>query len=548
MHESRIHIVLITLILLMSMATMGSVHEWAEDEPYYMIAAMHMDDGGSIIVPAYADGSPRFPKPILFYWLVLLSYKIMGVSLFASRLPAFLSAAAALFFTWRLSRQPGDRDSEAMGAVYILSSLYLFYFHGKVAITDMTMAAALTAGLCFLSEFVSGIGGQGRLYASAFAFGLAGLTKGPVAIALAFLTVAAAAAFWKGEGVAWPSPWQAILAFLIMIAVTGWWYIYMAVMFWPDFIRHQIGNEMASRMDGFFLVRFKNILWYLRRLAESGYPWTLLAAAALLLRALPKNRRFPRHTAWCGFGATLLFYGLLIDTKRTRYLVPALPFLAIILSDYLTAAFNNVRAGFFVSRLLKGLVVFMTALMIFLGGFLAVSARQDMSSVVYLKMGLYLLLAVVITAFMWSQLARLDHGFLMAAASALMVLNFTFATLVFQATLKNSPMAELAKATYRLPPGSKVGYSGIRRDLFSGTLYFFGNREVLVPGPGTQSLTHRVVDQRELDELGEKAAVVSESFSFSRGVSVDLMTSLRKGDLLARLPRDGYYLVRLVSQ
>lgn len=548
MLDSRLHIVLIAFVLLLSTATMGSVHEWAEDEPYYMIAAMHMDDGGSILVPSYADGAPRFPKPILFYWLILLSYKVLGVGLFASRLPALLSAAAALYFTWRLARQPDGGDSEAVAAVYILSSLYLFYFHGKVSITDMTMTAALTAGVCYLSEFVQGVGGPGRFYAAAFAFGLAGLTKGPVAIVLAFLTAGAAVILWKGEGVTWPSSGQVFLAFFIVLAVAGWWYVYMAVRFWPDFVRHQVGNEMVSRMDGFFLVRIKNILWYLRRLAESGYPWTLAAGVAVLMRALPRNRRFPRHIAWCGFAATLLFYGLLIDTKRTRYLVPALPFMALILSDYLTAAFNSVRTGFFMRKLLRSLVVFLIVLFVSIGAFLAVSARQDLGTGTYLKMGLYLLLSALIIMIMWGRLAWLNPNIMVAAAAAGMVLTFTFTTLVFQETLKKSPMEELARETYHLPADSRVGFSGINRDLFSGILYFFGNREVLVPGGGTQVLTHRVVDQDDLEELGERAEIVYGSFNFSRGMSVDLLESFRKGDLLKRLPRDSYYLVRLVGK
>ena len=541
----RLHILFIIAIFLLSALTIGSVHEWAEDEPYYMIAADHMEQGGSLLIPTYADGSPRFPKPVFFYWLVFLSYKVFGVSLFASRVPALISAAIALYFTFRLTGERGIRTQEGFTAVYVLASLYLFYFHGKVSITDITMTAAMTAGFCFVSEFLQGKGSNGSLYTAAFCFGLAGLTKGPVALVLVGLTVVPLLLAGKRREYKIPSTGQILMAILIMSAVTGWWYLYMAIQFGTVFLEHQLGNEIVSRMDGFFWVRLKNTLWYIRRLTESGYPWTLLVIFIFAMRISPVQSRTSRLISWCGLAATLLFYGLLIDTKRTRYLVPALPFVAIILSDYLVAGFRSLKLESVLKKALKAMMAFAFAVFITLSIIFFAAVRLDATVSLYVMVGIYILCCAGLMFLLWNPGLQVHPEALIAVVSVGMVLTFTFSTLIFQGTLKKSPMADLAEETHHLPAGSRVSYSTLRRDLFSGTLYFFGNRAVMVARDDNRNITHKVVTEKELDSFEGTPEVVASSFSYSRGIDVSIPESMRNGDLLRRLPRDNYYLIRV---
>ncbi len=545
MVNPRLHILFIAAIFLLSVLTMGSVHEWAEDEPYYMIAADHMEQGGSLLTPTYADGSPRFPKPIFFYWLVLLSYKVFGVSLFASRVPALVSAAIALYFTFRLTSERGVRPLEGFTAVYILASLYLFYFHGKVSITDMTMTAAMIAGFCLVSEFLQGKGSNGSFYTAAFAFGLAGLTKGPVALVLAVLTMVPLLLAGRKREYRIPSTGQILLAILIMSAVTGWWYVYMGIRFWPVFLEDQLGNEVVRRMDGFFWVRLKNTLWYIRRLTESGYPWTLVVIFIAAMRISPAKSRAPRLISWCGLATTLFFYGLLIDTKRTRYMVPALPFVAIILSDYLVAGFKSLKLESTVKRALKAMMVFAFAVFIILSVILLAAVRLDATVSLYVMVGIYIICCAGLMFLLQNPGLQAHPEALTAVVSVGMVLTFTFSTLIFQGTLKRSPMADLAKETYRLPAGSRLSYSALRRDLFSGTLYFFGNRAVMAARDDNRDITHKVVTEEEMESLEGTPVIVAASFNYSRGKNVSIPESMRNGDLLRRLPRDNYYLIRV---
>src|SRR4051794_20138109 len=46
------------------------------DEGLYTNAAMRMVNTGDYLTPYWADGKPRFNKPVLNYWLVAADFKI----------------------------------------------------------------------------------------------------------------------------------------------------------------------------------------------------------------------------------------------------------------------------------------------------------------------------------------------------------------------------------------------------------------------------------------------------------------------------------------
>jgi len=79
----------ILLILLLVSGTLfffrlGSPGLFDADEPAYAQAAREMLEGGDWVTPHF-NGRPRFDKPILFYWLISLSYRLFGVTEFAVR-------------------------------------------------------------------------------------------------------------------------------------------------------------------------------------------------------------------------------------------------------------------------------------------------------------------------------------------------------------------------------------------------------------------------------------------------------------------------------
>ena len=65
------------------------------DEKYYTDSVLKMIEREDCVTPYNADGSPRFLKPIVTYWVLMGSYKVFGISPFSSRLFFWLAGLGA---------------------------------------------------------------------------------------------------------------------------------------------------------------------------------------------------------------------------------------------------------------------------------------------------------------------------------------------------------------------------------------------------------------------------------------------------------------------
>ena len=104
------------------------------DEPRYAESAREMMVSGDYAVP-HLNFIPRVNKPGLFYWLILASYKIFGVSEFAARFPSAvfgLILILGLYF-W-VKNEIGEK--EAFISSLILLSTPIFFVISRLAIID----------------------------------------------------------------------------------------------------------------------------------------------------------------------------------------------------------------------------------------------------------------------------------------------------------------------------------------------------------------------------------------------------------------------------
>ena len=131
-----------------------SIHglEYRDDEIFYYKNTQEMLDTGNFLSPTYF-GEDRFQKPILYYWLVLLSYKIFGVNWFGARFVAVCFAALSVCLTWLIGKMLFDRRIATLSAI-ILMTIPLFFRHAKNVVPDMVLncfiIGALYCALCFL--------------------------------------------------------------------------------------------------------------------------------------------------------------------------------------------------------------------------------------------------------------------------------------------------------------------------------------------------------------------------------------------------------------
>ncbi len=167
-----------------------------QDEGRFAQAAREMSLSGDWVVPSFG-GEPRYDKPILIYWLTMLSYAIFGFSAWAARLPSQIAAAAlvALVAFWVRRRFVAGRG---LLAGLLLLSCPVFFIEARASTADMVMLLPAMLAMLLLENLWSAEGERTRRHKAVLFWALmAGsvLAKGPIGPAVVLATLVALWAF-----------------------------------------------------------------------------------------------------------------------------------------------------------------------------------------------------------------------------------------------------------------------------------------------------------------------------------------------------------------
>ena len=127
--------------------------EYRDDEIFYFKSTQEMVLNHAFLSPTYF-GENRFQKPILFYWLILFSYKLFGINWFAARLVGSLFGSLTIVLTWLIAREFFDRKLSILSC-FILMTVPLFFRHAKNAVPDMPFDFFIVLALYWMLKFIS---------------------------------------------------------------------------------------------------------------------------------------------------------------------------------------------------------------------------------------------------------------------------------------------------------------------------------------------------------------------------------------------------------
>src|SRR3989442_3965794 len=140
----------ILLLLLLSLplylVRLGRTGLSEPDEPYYAIPAQEMMTTGTYDVPLF-HGQPWFDKPILFYWIVMTSFLLFGVSEASARIGSVFAAAWGLLAVFALGRRVCRHPMGALGAAIVLATSLEYVILARAAVTDMALTLFITLGM-----------------------------------------------------------------------------------------------------------------------------------------------------------------------------------------------------------------------------------------------------------------------------------------------------------------------------------------------------------------------------------------------------------------
>lgn len=285
------------------------------DEGAFSQATLEMFQRGDFL-STYLNGSPRYDKPILIYWLQAVSVSLFGVHEFAFRLPSAVCATLWSGCIYAFTHRFFGARAAAVATIVMAGSVGV-YGIGRAATADALLNLLICAAM--FGAWLHLHGGERKwLYATHAAIGLGFLAKGPVAIliplavTLLFCLLRRDLATWARATFDWRGlllfaalalPWYAVI-----LARDGWGF------FNGFFMRHNVG-----RFGGPLHGHAGSLVYYVPVVLVGLLPFTaLLVPLARRVRALWREDLPCYLLLWFAF--VFAFFSL-SGTKLPHYML-----------------------------------------------------------------------------------------------------------------------------------------------------------------------------------------------------------------------------------
>jgi len=318
---------------------LGGTDLWAPDEPRYAQVSKEMIDSGEYILP-HLNNQVYSEKPPLFFWAIVLTSKVTGtVDSFSARFPAAVAGIATVALCFLLARRMFDPVTALLAAV-ILATNAEFLWRSRSAQIDTTLTLCTTAAIVAFYFWLNDR--DGRRWPKLVAFYLftvlAVLTKGPVGVIIPFLVALSFLFITRDrEGRRAMHPIIGLVAGLALVLI---WLV-------PAYLRGQGEYASTSILLKQTIGRFfggythgRPIYYFFYKLPGALMPWALFLPLAIARGTKKANRS--RDTLFLEVWTISVFiFFTLCKGKRTQYLDPILPAMAIYMANAIVATIRE---------------------------------------------------------------------------------------------------------------------------------------------------------------------------------------------------------------
>ena len=305
------------------------------DEGFYAEAAREMVESGDWLTPHF-NYQDRWQKPVLYYWLAAAAYLVAGPTEFAARFWSALSGVGLVLVTWLAARRLGSPtygpDVRTFGndpawlAGAIVATCFGCFAMARLALPDLPLAFLITLAIWALLE--------NRWLLAGAAAGLGFVMKGPLALVIPAIVLLP---IWWRERRFWTiRPRDVVLAAAIFAVIGLPWY---AAMTFEHGAAYLESFFVGDNLERFATDRFNEprpVWFYIPIVIGGMLPWSmfLLILPLRSVRDVVSRRRGPTAAEWrllLWALMPLLFFTISVG-KQPRYILPALPPLAILLA------------------------------------------------------------------------------------------------------------------------------------------------------------------------------------------------------------------------
>ncbi|GAF02327.1 ArnT family glycosyltransferase [Saccharicrinis fermentans] len=336
MHYKRLGIGIFIATLVVYI--IGLFPEVGIDSGKYAAVSRIMFENGDWMTPQI-HGHPYLHKPHLMFWLSSLSFHLWGLSLFAFKLPSLLFSIVSVVALYRMTKLYYGTKTAWLAVLMYATSEMMFLYHNDLH-TDALLTANIVIGVSFLAYYLHNKRAVNFILGFVF-IGLAMITKGPVGLAVAVFAVGGHLLMKKDWKNVFNPLW--LLAFPILALVLyptlksnynnfGWEGI--KFFFWSNNVGRIQGEfNKGGSVDG-------DMSFYLHTMIYIYLPWSFYTLITIVnqmkgLFIKKGNDRFkrPEYMSY----AVIVVYTLILSVanqKAPHYLYPVIPFLSVVVADF----------------------------------------------------------------------------------------------------------------------------------------------------------------------------------------------------------------------
>ncbi len=239
--------ILVALTALLHVGTIGSGDLYSETEGQYAGAAREMVETHQWLLPTN-DGIPRMQKPPLLYWLIIISFKLFGISAAAARLPIAIAVVASVALTFLIGEKLTDYWRGFIAGLIYLS------FCGTFLLARIVMPEPLVSAFIAGAIFCGVCGYQRRRHRWAWFAGFwicsafACLTKGLLGVVYPAAILGLLSIFYREARLRYRAllRWEYVAIFLLIVAP---WHIW-AERHFPRYFHYLVSSEWWGHLRG----------------------------------------------------------------------------------------------------------------------------------------------------------------------------------------------------------------------------------------------------------------------------------------------------------
>jgi len=338
---------------------LGATGLWDEDEPWYATCAREMAERGDWVVPTF-NGALFPEKPPLMFWLMIIGYKLFGMTEFAARFWSAVFGVGTALTTYHLGRRLFSAEV-GFWAGLIMSSTVMFTVSARAATVDSALTFITTVALAVFATSGSYtasnshttrppqqtfVPGPWLSFAAIYAaIGLAVLAKGPVGLLLPVATMGLFLMIMNRPGTASPAvaektplppsdgrqgaetnatsarfiaklgaalrlfapsnvfraAWQLrpLTATALVAAVALPWYVLVEYRTNGQFLSQFLGEQNFQRVFRPMQSHRGPIVYYVPAILVGFFPWSVFLGPAWLISFGGCGRKGPGTRGWC---------------------------------------------------------------------------------------------------------------------------------------------------------------------------------------------------------------------------------------------------------